>query len=343
MNSTPFPRPLRGIIPPLPTPLHSCDVLDVAGLERLIEHILAGAKAEDRKREGRKPKAGKRESGKGGGSSSSPARFPSGVAGLFILGTTGEAPSLSYRLRRELIERTCQLVRGRVPVLVGITDTSFIESIELARFAAASGARAVVAATPYYLPPSQPELIEYLEHLVRELPLPLFLYNMPTLTKVSFAPETVERALDLEGVIGLKDSSGDMMYFQRILELAQRRPDWSVLMGPETLTAAAVLMGGHGGVNGGANVHPRLYVDLVEAATAHDVPRTLALHAQVQRIAESLYTVGRHPSAVLKGIKCALSLMGICADGMAEPFQSFRKPERQIIAERLRELGLLKE
>ena len=114
-------------------------------------------------------------------------------------------------------------------------------------------------------------------------------------------------------------------------------------MGPETLTAASVLMGGHGGVNGGANLHPRLYVELVEAATAHDVPRTRALQAQVQRIALSLYSVGGQPSSFLRATKCALSLMGICSDAMAEPFQSFREPERMIIAQRLRELGLLKE
>jgi 4-hydroxy-tetrahydrodipicolinate synthase len=146
----------------------------VGGLERRIEHLLAG-----------------------------------GVAGLFILGTTGEGPSLSYRLRRELIERTCQLVRGRLPVLVGITDTSFIESIELARFAATSGAQAVVAATPYYLPPSQPELLEYLEHLVRALPLPLFLYNMPTLRKSASRPRPSSARSIFEGVIGPGDSSGD--------------------------------------------------------------------------------------------------------------------------------------
>src|SRR5437899_7918271 len=105
--------PLTGIVPPMITPLRARDELDVPGLERLIERILAG-----------------------------------GVSGLFILGTTGEGPSLSYVLRRELIERTCRLVHGRVPVLVGITDTAFAESISLARNAASAGAEAVVVAPP---------------------------------------------------------------------------------------------------------------------------------------------------------------------------------------------------
>ena len=82
------------------TPLRGRDELDVAGLERLIEHIVDG-----------------------------------GVNGLFILGTTGEGPSLSYGVRRELIQRVCKQVKHRVPVLVGITDTSFVESVNVARSA----------------------------------------------------------------------------------------------------------------------------------------------------------------------------------------------------------------
>src|ERR1035438_5764923 len=141
--------PLRGIVPPLITPLRSQDELDVAGLERLIEHVISG-----------------------------------GVHGLFILGTTGEAPSLSYRLRRELIDRTCKIVRGRIPVLAGITDTAFVESVNLARHAAAAGVQALVVSTPYYFPVGQSELAGYFDHLVAELPLPLFLYNTPMMNKV---------------------------------------------------------------------------------------------------------------------------------------------------------------
>jgi 4-hydroxy-tetrahydrodipicolinate synthase len=298
--------PLRGIIPPLITPLRDRDTLDVAGLERLIEHVLAG-----------------------------------GVSGLFMLGSTGEGPSLSYRLRQELIERTCRQVRSRAPVLVGITDTSFTEAVNMARRAADAGAQALVTSAPYYFPAGQPELLEYLEDLLPQLPLPLFLYNMPSLTKVTFGDDIVRRALEMERVIGIKDSSGDMLYFHRVLEVARPRKDWSVLMGPEELTGEAVLMGAHGGVNGGANLHPRLYVELYDAAVARDLPRTLDLQAKVHRLARSVYTVGRHPSAGIKGIKCALSLMGICEGALAEPFHCFRDPERKIIAERLRELGLL--
>ncbi len=296
-------QPLSGIVPPLITPLRDRDTLDEPGLERLIEHVL-GAR----------------------------------VSGLFILGTTGEGPSLGYRLRRELIERTCRQVHGRVPVLVGITDTAVVEALNLAHYAADTGAAALVAAPPYYLPGGQPELREYLGHLVRELPLPLFLYNMPALTKVPFDLDTVRFAMDDPRIVGLKDSSGDMAYFQGAVALLPRRPDWTLLIGPEERLLDAVLAGGHGGVSGGANLFPALYVALFEACRAGDAARAFRLHAQVLRVSSSLYRIGRHASAVIKGIKCALACEGVCDDFMAEPFHRFRASERAVVEQRLPEL-----
>lgn len=295
--------PLSGIVPPMVTPLCDRDDLDVSGLERLIEHILAA-----------------------------------NVGGLFILGTTGEGPSLSYQLRHELIERVCQQVDRRVPVLVGITDTSFVESVHVARFAANMGADALVVAPPYYLPEAQPELQEYLDHLVSEVPLPLFLYNMPALTKVHIELETVRRALDEPRIVGFKDSSGDMAYFKEVAGLVRQRPDWSLLVGPEEKLLDALHAGGHGGVSGGANIFPKLYVKLCEAFQAGNIERAQVLQEQIQRISDSLYRIGKYSSSIIKGIKCALSCQGICDDFMAEPFHRFRAGEREQLRVRLSDI-----
>jgi 4-hydroxy-tetrahydrodipicolinate synthase len=294
---------LSGIVPPLLTPLLDRDTLDLSGLERLIEHVLAG-----------------------------------GVHALFIVGTTGEGPSLGYRLRRELIQQACRVVAKRVPVLVGITDTAFVESVGIAAAAADAGAAAVVLAPPYYMPEGQPELREYLDHLLPALPLPLYLYNMPPLTKVPLEIETVRWAMDQPKILGIKDSSGNLMYFNELLVLARQRPDWSVLVGPEELLAPSVLMGGHGGVNGGANLFPQLYVQVYHAACAGDLARVRDLQTRVLRVVNDLYRVGRHPSAIIKGIKCAASCLGLCSDFMAEPFHRFRQPERQRIEAALAKL-----
>lgn len=287
------------------TPLRDRDALDVAGLERLVEHIVAG-----------------------------------GVQGLFILGTSGEGPGLSYRLRREVIQNVCRQMRGRVPVLVGITDTSFTESIAMAKCAADAGAQAVVTAGPFYLPTAQPELIDYVQRLVAELPLPLFIYNMPQLTKVHFEPETLRRLTHLEKIIGLKDSSGDLAYYDKLIALKRERPDWSVLVGPEHLLAETVRRGGDGGVNGGANFYPRLFVDLYQAVRAGDAKRADELQQRLLKLGQ-IYSVGRHASAVVKGMKCACSLLGLCDDRMAEPFDSFHVPEREKVRAILASLDLL--
>ena len=274
-----LPKPLRGVITAMITPLRGRDELDHAGLERLVEHLIVG-----------------------------------GVHGLFILGTTGEAPGLSYRLRCELIERTCTQVAARLPVIVGITDTAFVEALSLATVARKFGAQAVVASAPYYFPASQVELLNFVEHLSSEVPLPLLLYNAPANTGHTFEPSTVLRAAAMPNVIGLKDSGGDMTYFHSVVELLKSRPDFTLLVGPEELLAEAVLLGAHGGMCGG-----------------------------VMRISTTIYQVGRYRSSYLKGLKCAVSLLGLSDDFMAEPFRAFDSPERAKVRQFMIDQGLLAE
>lgn len=300
-----FKAPLTGIIPPLVTPLLDNDTLDIEGLERLIEHTISG-----------------------------------GVHGIFILGTTGEFAGLSYKLRRELIERTCKLVKGRVPVLVGITDSAFTESLNLAKIAANCGADAVVLAPPYYFAASQPEMLEYLQQIMAQMPLPLFLYNMPSHTKVVLAPETVKAAAEIPGIIGVKDSSSDLAYFKQVQYALRGRQDFTFMVGPEEFLAEFVLTGGHGGVNGGANMFPKLYVELYQAALNRDFDKINTLQQKVMQISTTIYNVGNFGSSYLKGLKCALSVMGLCNDFLAEPFRRFNLPERKKIEDALNSLEL---
>ena len=298
-------KPLKGIIPPMVTPLVDMDTIDASGLQKLIEHILGG-----------------------------------GVHGLFILGTTGEAPSLSYKLRYELIERVCKQVAQRVPILVGITDTSYVESIRIAEFSAKNGVSAVVLAPPYYFPAGQPELLEYIEHLAPQLPLPLYLYNMPSCTKLFFEPDTVLKASYIPNIYGIKDSSGNMIYLHKLMLLLKDKKDFSFLVGPEELLAETILLGGNGGISGGANIFPKLYVDLYNAAVAGDIKKTRELHEKVMQISTTIYSIGKHGSSFIKGVKCSLNLMNICNDFIEEPFHKFREPEKQKIKKALLNLNL---
>lgn len=299
-------KPLRGIIPPAITPMTDNDTLDVVGLKNLLDRMIRG-----------------------------------GVSGVFILGTSGEAQNISYALRKELIRHTCRIVNGRISVLVGITDTSFSESISLANVAATCGADALVAAPPYYFAPGQAELIQYYSDLAARLPLPLFLYNMPSHVKVMIEPQTVLKLSENSNIIGLKDSSANGVYYQKLIHLLKDKPDFTLLVGPEEMMAETVLMGGHGGVNGGANLFPEIYVSLYNAAASKDFDKIPKLQEQVLNISLSLYNIGKYASSYIKGIKTALNLMGVCSDYMSEPFHKFKEAEREVISKELQNLGVI--
>lgn len=294
---------LKGIIPPVITPLIDNDTLDVQGLENLIGHLLKGR-----------------------------------VHGLFMLGTTGEATSLSYELRKELIKRTGELVNHQVPVVVGITDTSMDGSLKIADYTAEMGLDGVVIAPPYYMPIAQEEMREYLENLVPKLSLPFLMYDMPSCTKMHMSLETIRKAKEL-GAIGVKDSSGDMSYLFSLIHEFKDSPDFSIIAGTELFLPETILQGGHGAVAGGANIFPELFVDLYNASVDWDLYKIALLREKVILINDTIYTVGKHNSRIAKGIKCALSVMNICSDYMAMPLRKHGKEERLKIEQYMEKLN----
>lgn len=296
---------LRGIVPPMITPLAAADTLDLAGLEVLLARLL-----------------------------------DDGVHGVFILGSCGEGPSLPGPLQREMIRRTTAIVAGRVPVLVGISDASFVESVALAGFAADCGAAAVVAAPPSYFPASQAEVVGWAGSLADRVPLPLVLYNYPQLVKTAIEPESLARLAGHDSIVGLKDSEGCLPRFAAYAEVVRReRPDWALFVGPEQLLPEAHAAGGHGGVPGGANILPRLFVDLQAALEAGDAARVAELAARVRALGE-VYTISDSPAGGIVGIKEALAALGVCAAATASTFQPLSPAGRTRLRELLERLGV---
>jgi len=293
---------LKGIIPPVVTPLKNSKEIDIEGLQNLIEYLISG-----------------------------------GVHGLFMLGTTGEATSISYQLRKELLKRTAEFVNHRIPVVVGITDTSLEGSLEIAEFSAEMGLDGVVIAPPYYLPISQDEMKEYLEVLVPQLPLPFLMYDMPGCTKMHMSLPTIKRAKEL-GAIGVKDSSGDMTYLYALIQEFKDSPDFSIIAGTELFLPETIMYGGHGAVAGGANIFPKLFVDLYNASLEKDFEKIENLRDKMIMINDLIYNIGRHSSKYIKGIKSALSAMNICDDYVALPIRRYGKEDRLIIEKNVRKL-----
>jgi dihydrodipicolinate synthase/N-acetylneuraminate lyase len=287
---------LHGIVPPLVTPLLGANQLDADGLEKLLEHVIKG-----------------------------------GVHGLFILGTTGEISRLSDRIKEEVIRNTCRIVKNRVPVLVGITDTAIFDTLRLAELAFEAGADAVVLAPPFYYHVEQDELSDYFLEVADSIQLPLYLYNMPSRTNINIEVNTVAEVAKHPNILGIKDSSGDLMYIQSLIYALREKPDFSVFVGPEEIMAQSVLHGASGGVNGGANLYPGLFVELYEAARNSDIALVNQLQMIVTHISNTLYKIGANQPNFTKIIKESLSQKGICGPYMEKPYIPFSEEDRAII------------
>ena len=285
------------------TPLLDADELDAAGTKNVVNRLIDG-----------------------------------GVHGLFILGTTGEGTSLSQRLRIQFVELVSETIAGRVPMLVGITETSMVNALELAEQSYSAGAAAVVTAAPYYLPMTQQDLLHYTLDLATRLPLPLMLYNMPSCTKTAYDIDTVASLAEHPNIIGLKDTSGDLDYFARAAELANSLGDFTLLIGPEEKLAKSIELGGHGGVCGGSHLFPKLYVELYESAARGDTDRANELQEIVQQISDTIYHVTDSGACVLQGVKAGLYELGLCSGVVAPPFATYGIEERAAVREALKKV-----
>ncbi len=289
---------LEGIITPMVTPLTANGRLDVNGLEHLIEHLISG-----------------------------------GVAGLFPLGTTGEGPMFPLEMQTAVCREVVRINAGRLPVLTGISSASPLDSLELGRRAADSGAAAVVAAPPCYLPLTDDEIFDFYATLADAIKIPVIIYNMPAATKIKLPVELIVRIAEIPNIIGCKDSSGDMDSFQKLLFLFNdRRPDFSVFMGPDALMAQAVASGASGGVNSGSNLYPRIYVNCYQAAHSGDFEAMRYWQTRIMMI-QRLYAL-RQPitSGVTAAMKAGLENCGICGGAMCAPLKPVSEKETAAVA-----------
>ena len=292
-----------GVIPPVVSPMIAPDQLDGPAVDRIVEHLISG-----------------------------------GVSGLFVLGTTGEGPSLTYQMRYEMVELTCAAAAGRVPVFVGVTDTCLAESIALAEHASRCQAAAIVAAAPFYFDVSQQALEIWFDALATASPLPLMLYNMPSCVDVVLGPAIVDSLSHHPNIIGIKDSGGDMAYFESLCERHRHRSDFVIFMGPEERLAEAVALGAAGGVCGGANLLPHVYTALYKAATRGDHTAIAESKDLIRRIFESVYFDDNGRMKLIPGLKRAMHFLGLCSPVVAPPLSLVTEPHASRIRSTLPQL-----
>ena len=289
----------EGVITPMVTPLIDRENIDFKGLEKLLDHLING-----------------------------------GVSGVFLMGTTGEGTSISPRMRKDLIKYSIEYVKGRVPVFVSIADCCIEESLNMARYAKECGVTYLVSALPFYL-----EIIDYYTTIADNVPLPLFLYNIPAQTKLMISVEAVKTLAKHPNIIGMKDSSGNGTYFNTLLaEIKAEYPNFTILVGPDEMLASTMAMGGNGGVNSGSNLFPELYVNLFKACKAKDTERILKLQKLVMKVSTGVYSVDKSSVSFLKGLKAALFTEGLITDYICEPLQKVNNADLETIRKNVTEL-----
>lgn len=281
MNTSP---PIRGLVPPVPTPFRPDGSPDGDAWQRIARHLHDG-----------------------------------GVDAAFVLGSTGELASISHARRRQAVTAAARAFDGLLPLVVGIGDNSLEESLSLAEHAASEGAAAVVLNAPSYYEISGREMRRYLDAIMPRLPLPVMLYNMPWLTGHHFDRDTLRHALGFPGLVGFKDSSGSIENFSEMVEVAAERPELAVLIGSDFLFLEALRRGGHGAVAGGCTLHPHLFRGLMDAHAAGEDARADAFQQLIASLGRGIFDLTGEPGSVFATIKGGLAALGLCRPDMLPP------------------------
>jgi 4-hydroxy-tetrahydrodipicolinate synthase len=186
----------------------------------------------------------------------------------------------------------------------------------------------------------QEDLYKYFIKLADQSPLPVFLYNFPAMTKCNLELDTVMKLAKHSNIIGIKDSSGNGVYFQKLLYVKKENPNFSVMMGPDELMSQVVMAGADGGMNAGGNIFPKLYVRLFEAAKSGNLERVGQMQPLVQEISQRIFGIHPKHSGYIAGIKESLYHFQVCEPHLAPPLSPTDALAREIIRKNLEQINI---
>lgn len=302
---------LHGIIPPVCTPLTVDGEVSVKDLTSLLTFLL-----------------------------------DSGVHGLFMLGSTSEAIGLTDAQQELVIATAVEVAANRVPVLAGAIDFTTNRVIDRARRAASHGVDGLVVCAPFYIKPSQAEVVRHFQQIRAAVDLPIMAYDIPSAVQTKIVRSTI-RTLATDGVIiGLKDSSGQEANFRGVILDNQDLPEFRIFTGSELMTDVALTAGAHGCVPGLGNVDPLGYVRLYKASQTGDVETMRAEQERLYRLF-SITGVAKRPdvgwsAAAWGSFKVALKVRGVIDNAdPTSPMSPLSADEAATIGTILAEAGLL--
>ncbi len=291
---------------PLVTPFTAQGALDEAALDRLVDLQLAG-----------------------------------GVAGIFVLGTTGEGAHVPPPVRRQLLARTLARVKGQALVYAGLGDIRAASVSEANEFLQA-GADVVVAHPPISEKLAADALLAWFQSLLNQVAGPLMLYNMPATTGVSIPLDAVEKLLGHPKLAGIKDSENNPQRHEELLKRFGGKKDFSVFIGVGALMEKGLKLGADGIVPSVGNLIPDVCRQLCLAAAKADWTAADVHSARMNAVA-SLYQKGRNLNESLAALKAAMHCLGLCALQDLPPLRRVSETELEKIRHQMIELHLLNE
>lgn len=200
------------------------------------------------------------------------------VAGLVVLGTSGETATLSAA-EKETLLKIARQEAGSLHIMAGCGSSSTAQTLENLQMAERLGCDSALVITPFYNKPTQEGLFRHYEALANASKLPIFLYNNPSRTGVNLEIETLKRIVELPRICGIKESSSDFNQLNDILFfIKEARPEFSLLCGDDSFTYSFMTIGADGVISGGANLIPHQMVALVNACRSHDFEKARKLH-----------------------------------------------------------------
>jgi len=260
-----------------------------------------------------------------------------GTAGIVVVGTTGESPTVDVDEHCRLIKTAVVEARGRIPIVAGTGGNSTAEAIALTEYAKEAGAHSALSVVPYYNKPTQEGLYRHFRAISESVDLPILLYNVPGRTVADLSNDTILRLAEIPGIVGIKDATADLGRGSEILKrLKATRPEFVVYSGDDITGLPLMLMGGHGVISVTANVAPKLMAELCRAALSGDVTTARARNDRLLGLHRALF-VEANPIPV----KWALSQMGLIENELRLPMVPLSTRYHEAVRNALREAGCI--
>jgi 4-hydroxy-tetrahydrodipicolinate synthase len=235
-----------------------------------------------------------------------------GVHGVVPCGSTGESATLSFEEHETVIEKTIDVVNGRVPVIAGTGSNNTAEAVRFTKAAKDLGADGVLVISPYYNKPNRSGLVKHYT-ILADLDIPVIVYNVPGRTGQNLPPDLVIELARHPGIVGVKEASGDIGQISRIIE-GTLDEDFQVISGDDNLTFPILALGGNGVISVAANVEPGRMVAMFEAFCEGDFETALDLHYELSPLFRSMF-IDTNPIPVKK----AVELRGMAAGPVRLP------------------------